>query len=80
MKKIYTLPNGDEIDISKIKRIGTLKSVRLQSLMSLGYWHFTIYYENGTSKKIRENYFYSDWGEKKSKLQMIKDDILKSIS
>lgn len=77
--KIYILPDGEEIDLSKIKSIGTLKSVRSQDFESLGYWYFTIVFKDETSKEIQEGYFYSDWGKAKMELKMIRNDILKSL-
>jgi hypothetical protein len=49
---IYLLPDGEEIDISKIKSIGTLKSVRSKDFASLGYWYFTIFFKDETSKEL----------------------------
>ena len=73
---IMCLPDGEEIDLLKVKSIGTLRSVRKRTFMSLGYWYFTIFFKDGTSKNIREYYFYSDWFEVKNKLQMIRDEII----
>jgi hypothetical protein len=73
---IYLLPDGEEIDISKIKSIGTLKSVRSKDFASLGYWYFTIFFKDETSKEIQEGYFYSDWSKVKIELQMIRDEII----
>ena len=78
--KIYILLDGEEIDLSKIKSIGILKSVRSQDFTSLGYWYFTIVFKDGTSKEIQEGYFYSGWGKAKIELQLIRDEILKSLS
>ncbi len=79
MLEIYILPDGKEIDISKIKNIGDLESVKSRDFTSLGYWYFTIYFKDGTSMNIREYYFYSDWVEVKNNLQKIRDEILKSL-
>ena len=76
MVKIYILPDGEEIDISKIKSIGTLRSVRSKDFHSLAYWYFTIFFKDGTSKEIQEGYFYSDWSKVKIELQMIRDEII----
>ncbi|MDO9576327.1 MAG: hypothetical protein Q7J16_00405 [Candidatus Cloacimonadales bacterium] len=73
--KIYFLPDGEEIDLSKIKSIGTLKSVRSIDFKSLGYWYFTIVFKDGTLKEIQEGYFYRDWGKAKIELQLIRDEI-----
>ena len=43
MKKIYILPDGEEIDISTIRNIGDLISEKKRTFMSLGYWYFIIY-------------------------------------
>ncbi|KQC03640.1 MAG: hypothetical protein APR54_02470 [Candidatus Cloacimonas sp. SDB] len=77
--KIYILPDGEEIDLSKIKSIGTLKSVRSKDFKSLGYWCFTIVFKDETSQEIQEGYFYSDLGKAKIELQMIRVNILKSL-
>lgn len=77
--KVYILPDGEEIDLSKIESIGELKSVRSKDFRSLGYWHFTIFFKDGTSIEIQEGYLYSDWIKVKIELQMIRDEILKSL-
>ena len=77
--KIYILSDGEEIDLSNIKSIGELKSVRSKDFSNLGYWYFSIFFKDGNSKDIQEGYFYSDWDEDKSKLEKIRDDILKSL-
>ena len=73
---IYFLPDGEEIDISKIKSIGTLKSVRSKDFANLAYWYFTIFFKDGTSKEIEEGFFYGDWNKVKIELQMIRDEII----
>ncbi|MHA1919041.1 MAG: hypothetical protein DRH89_08855 [Candidatus Cloacimonadota bacterium] len=77
--KIYILPDGEEIDLLKVKSIGAIKSVRSKDFSSLGYCYFTIVLKDGTSKEIQEGYLYSDWIKAKIDLQMIRDDILKSL-
>ncbi len=79
MEKIYILPEGEEIDLSNIKSIGELKSVRSKDFSNLGYWYFSIFFKDGNSKDIQEGYFYSDWDEDKSKLKKIRDNILRSL-
>jgi len=37
---------------------------------------FKIYFIDCTSKEIRKDYFYSDWGKVKNQLQTIRDQIL----
>jgi len=76
MVKKYILPDGEEIDLSKIKSIDALKSVSSRTFVSFGYWYFTIYFIDETSKEIRKDYFYSDWGKVKNELQKIRDHIL----
>ena len=76
---MYILQDSDEIDFSQIKNIGDLKSVKYRTFSSLGYWYFTVFFKDGTSKKIREYYSYSDWVEVKNNLQKIRDEILKSL-
>ena len=77
--KIYILSDGEEIDLSNIKSIGELKSVRSKDFSNQEYWYFSIFFKDGNSKDIQEGYFYSDWDEDKSKLKKIRDDILKSL-
>ena len=77
--KIYILPDGEKIDLSRIKSIGTLRSVRSKEFKSLGYWCFTIFFKDETSEEIQEGYLYSDRIKAKIELQMIRDDILKSL-
>ena len=80
MEKKYILPDGKEIDISKIKSIANLKNIRSRSFLSFGCWSFKIYFINGTSKEIRKDYFYSDWGKVKNQLQTIRDEILELLT
>ena len=77
--KIYILPDGEEIDLSNIKSIGELKSVRSKDFSNLGYWYFTIVLKDGTLKEIQEGYLHSNWDEVENKLKKIRDDILKSF-
>ena len=77
MSKIYILPEGEEIDLSNIKSIGELKSVRSKDFPNLGYWYFSIFFKDGTSIEIQEGYLYSNWDEVENKLQKIRDEILK---
>jgi hypothetical protein len=77
--KIYILPDGEEIDLLKVKSIGAIKSVRSKDFSSLGYWCFTIFFKDETSEEIQEGYLYSDRIKAKIELQMIRDDILKSL-
>ena len=79
MSKLYILPDGKEIDLSKIKSIGTLKSVQSRTFTRLGYWYFTIFYKDGTKEEIQKGYFYSDWSEVKIKLKKSRDEILKAL-
>ena len=79
MSKIYILHEGEEIDLTNIKSIGELKSVRSYDFGILGYWFFTIFFKNGTSEEIQEGYFYNDCGKVKIELRKIRDDILKSF-
>ena len=77
--KIYILPDGEEIDLSNIKSIGELKSVRSKDFSNLGYWYFTIVFRDGTLKEIQEGYLCSDWIKAKIELQMIRNKILESL-
>ena len=77
--KIYILPDGEEIDLSNIKSIGELKSVRSKDFSNLGYWYFSIFFKDGNSKDIQEGYFYSDWDEVENKLKNIRNEILESL-
>ena len=80
MLKIYILPDGKEIDISKIKNIGDLISVKSRDFSSLGYWYFTIFFKDETSINIREYYSYSDWIEVKNELKKIRDEIIQHFN
>jgi hypothetical protein len=76
MAKIYILPDGEEIDLSKIESIGELKSIRSKEFRSLGYWYFTILFKDGTSEEIQAGYYYSDWVKVKIELQIIRGKII----
>ena len=76
---IYILPDSEEIDLSKIKSIGELKSIRSKDFSNLGYWYFTIFFKDGTSIEIQEGYLHSNWDEVENKLKKIRDDILESL-
>ena len=77
--KMYILPDSEEINLLKIKSIGTIKSVRSKDFTNLGYWYFTIIFKDETSMEIQEGYLYSDWNKAKVELQKIRNDILKSL-
>ncbi len=77
MLKIYILPDGEEIDLSNIKSIGELKSVRSKDFSNLGYWYFTIVFKDGTLKEIQEGYLCSEWIKAKIELQKIRNEISK---
>ena len=76
MVKKYILPDGEEIDVSKIESIGELKSVRSKEFRSLGYWYFTILFKDGKSEEIQAGYYYSEWGNVKMELQIIRGEII----
>ncbi len=78
--KVYILPDGEEIDLSQIKNIGDLKSVRSKSFTSLGYCTFTIKFKDGTLIEISEGYFFYDWIKSKLKLQKIRDEIIQHFN
>ena len=73
--KIFILPKGKKIDLTKIRKLGELKSVRSGNLSRLGYWYFTIYYKDRTSYDVEIDYSYNDWGISKRTLQKTKDEI-----
>jgi len=78
-KKKYVLPNGKEIYLAQIKKLGELKSVASGNLSRVGYWYFSIYFKDRTAYDVEVNYSYTDWIISKRKLQKIKDDILKAL-
>jgi len=50
MNNLYILPNGEELDLSKIDSIDEVKSVRSRTFKRLGYWYFIIYFNDKTKK------------------------------
>jgi len=75
----FLLPNGEEIDLSLIESIGVLSSVRSKKLTRLGYWSFTIYLKDGTTRQYSEDYSYYDWSKVKHKLEKVQEAIYISL-
>jgi len=80
MNNPYILPNGEELDLSKIDSIDEVKSVRSRTFKRLGYWYFTIYFNDKTKKDYAEDYDYYNWIKVRHRLENIQEEILEGAS
>ena len=76
----YTLPNKEKIRVSEIYKIGKMKDRGVHSHSIYFYkWSFQITFNNGEIIDVEEHYFYSDWGDARTKLEKIRNDLIQAF-
>ena len=77
---LYTLPNKEKIRLSEIYEIGKMKDKGEYSHnIYLNKWSFQIIFNNGEIIDVEEPYFYSDWGDARTKLEKIRNDLIQAF-
>ncbi len=76
----YILPNKERIKVSEISRIGKIKDRgEYRHDTSLYKWSFIITFNNGEIKDVEEPYYYSNWGDARTKLEKIRNDLIQAF-
>jgi len=76
----YTLPNKERIRVSEISRIDKMKDSGVyRNNPSFYKWSFIITFNNGEIIDVEEPYYYSDWGDARTKLEKIRNDLIQAF-
>jgi len=76
----YTLPNKERIRVSEIYRIDNMKD-RGEGRHNPSFykWSFLITFNNGEIKNVQEPYYYSNWGDARTNLEKIRNDLIRAF-
>lgn len=74
---LYDLPNGLSIDLIEVRRVSQIRDEG-DDLGSIGYRKmvFFVHLKNHQSVEVSEQYHYSDWMDKKKKLNTVRSDLV----
>lgn len=74
---LYTLPNGQVIELEKVSRISNIRD-QGEDRASIGFSKmvFTIHLDNRDKIDVIEQYHFADWSDKKRKLGMLRADLI----
>ena len=77
---LYTLPNKEKIRVSEIYKIGEMKDRGEYSHnIYSNRWSFQIIFNNGEIIDVEEHYYYADWGDARTKLEKIRNDLIQAF-
>ena len=77
---LYTLPNKEKIRLSEIYKIDNMKDRGKHSHnIYSNKWSFQIIFKNGEIIDVEEPYYYADWGDARTKLEKIRNDLMQSF-
>ncbi len=74
---LYNLPNGKSIELDMVNRISRIRD-QGEDAGSIGYRKmiFTIHLSNRDTVEVSEQYHFSDWSDKKRKLNNVRADLV----
>ncbi len=77
---LYILQDKEKIRFSEIYEIGKMKDRGQYSHnINLNKWSFQVIFNNGDIKNVEESYYYSDWGDARTKLEKIRNDLIQAF-
>ena len=77
---LYMLPNGKEIDITKVRSISQIRDIDSSSdIITDSKIGFTISCKGRELIEVSEPYHYADWGPVKMRMKQLRDDLINKI-
>jgi len=77
---LYIVQNKEKIRVSEIYKIGKMKDRGDYShIIYSNKWSLQIIFNNGEIIDVEEPYFYSDWGDARTKLKKIRNDLIQAF-
>ncbi len=76
-KMIYTLPDGRQVDLSKVESISKIRDYgQVDNIVQKYLIGFSIRLTNKEIIEVKDIYHYSDWSEVKLRMNKLREDII----